>query len=121
MAQAPLRAETGHQDVSPKVLSDFSTTSLVRYATEASEREGINTKDFLATLWCESHWKWNARGDYATSTGYTSFGIAQLHYPSRDWGISTSTALNPYVSIDIAAAAFSNGEMHRWTCYRHYS
>ena len=92
--------------------TEFSTSTLQAYASSTATEYGLNVRRFLATIECESGWNPHAVGDAGTS-----IGLAQLHYPSRDWGISTSTALNPYESIDIMAAAWGRGEAWRWTCF----
>lgn len=83
------------------------------YASFAAKEHGLNVKHFLGTIECESHWDFEAVGDDGTS-----FGIAQLHYPSRDWGIATSSAFNPKLSIDIMADSWSKGEARRWSCWK---
>lgn len=83
------------------------------YAHHRALAYNLDPELFKAVIHCESSWRSDAVGDNGTS-----FGLAQLHYPTRDWGIATSTALDPYASIDIMADAWSRGESSRWTCWR---
>ena len=78
-----------------------------------AEEIGIDVEVFDKTLQCESEYRWDAVGDKGAS-----IGVAQLRYPTRDWGISTSSALDPYKNIMVAAKAFKNGLAKKWTCYR---
>lgn len=97
----------------PEPKPDYSTTTLTAYIIESANRNGVNAHELLTTLTCESGLQYNSVGDNGTS-----FGISQLHNPLRDWGISRNDALNPYLSIDIAAKAFKRGQQSRWTCWR---
>lgn len=90
---------------------DYSTTTLRAFAEEKALQYGIDQKKFVSTIGCESGFKFDAVGDKGTS-----IGIAQFRYPGH-WGISTSTALDPYAALDLAAASFKVGLASRWTCY----
>lgn len=92
---------------------DYSTTTLRAYALMDARDYRINAAQFLGTLQCESHFQWDAVGDHGTS-----IGIAQFHYPQGNWGESTSSAMNPYKSIDMAAQLFAQGYQRHWTCFR---
>jgi hypothetical protein len=112
---APKQPETlspflvSHAEAAPL---DLSTSTLRAFAEETARTNGLDVQHFLATLQCESGFNYAAVGDKGTS-----IGIAQLHFPSRDWGISTSTALDPYASIQIMAEAWKRGEQVKWSCY----
>lgn len=110
---------------------DTSTTTLQAYARSVAKENKLNVKKFLAVIECESGWDANAKGDYPDGKGNfvtkakaplgsepTSFGLCQLHNPSRDWGISTSTALNPYSCMEIMANAWVKRNERKWTCAR---
>lgn len=93
----------------------YSTSTLRAYALMQARDYRISAKQFIGTLQCESAFKWNAVGDHGTS-----IGIAQFHYPQGNWGESTSSAMNPYKSIDMAAQLFAQGNKTKahWTCWR---
>lgn len=74
---------------------------------------GLNEALFKAVVKCESNFNSDAIGDKGTS-----FGIAQLHNPSADWGIATDTALNANDALNIMAQAWVRGEQNRWTCWK---
>ena len=77
-----------------------------------AEFKGVDPLAFVETLNCESGFNPLAVGDSGTS-----FGIAQFHNPT-EWGITESQALNPWLSIALAADSWSRGESSRWSCYR---
>lgn len=83
------------------------------YASTTAQSFGLNPVLFAKVISCESNWNIDAIGDKGTS-----FGLAQLHNPETDWGISTTTALDPYASINIMAQAWSENKQERWSCYR---
>lgn len=85
---------------------------LQTYASTTAELYGLDPQLFQDVLECESGFNPNAVGDHGTS-----WGIAQLHDPETDWQISTSTALDPYLSIRIMARMWARGEAGRWTCW----
>lgn len=91
----------------------LSTVDWQAYASTTAKKAGLSPVQLTRVIGCESNW-------VATSTGDngTSFGLAQLHYPSRDWGISTSTAFDEKTSIDIMVSAWKRGEQNRWSCYK---
>ena len=86
---------------------------MVAYATKTAQEAKINPTEVLGTIECESGWNSLAEGD-----GNTSFGLAQLHHPESDWGLTREEAKNPRVAIDTLVDAFSRGEQRRWTCWR---
>ncbi len=105
--------------VTPKAeAATLSIPELKTIATDIAIAHGLNVDHFLGTIGCESQWDIYAKGDFATSTGYTSFGLAQLHYPTRDWGIATSTAYEPRTALEMMASAWDRKEQARWTCWR---
>src|SRR5690242_5237369 len=82
----------------------FSTSTLQAFASSTAAAAGLDPVRFQAVINCESGWNPDAIGDDGTS-----IGIAQVHYPSRDWRISTSTALNPFQAISVMADAWGRG------------
>lgn len=82
-------------------------------ATEKAQAHGLNVAKFLDVINCESGWDPNIIGDHGTS-----FGLAQLHYPTKDWGIATTTATDPEVALEIMASAWDRGQASRWSCWK---
>lgn len=80
----------------------------VRIATEHK----LNVTRFLKVIDCESKWDTHAIGDKGTS-----FGLAQLHNPVRDWGITKEEAFDPETALEIMAIAWEKGQQKRWSCY----
>lgn len=91
----------------------YSTTTLEAFASSTAADYGLDRAHFLAVISCESGWNPDAIGDHGTS-----IGIAQLHFPPQEWGVSTSTALDPYAAIGIMAQAWAKGEQTKWSCWR---
>lgn len=111
----------GQQD--PSVLtvpmahaSALTTDELKAMATEIAKEHHLNVNRFLKTIECESNWDVYAKGDYVKGEP-TSFGLAQLHYPTRDWGVATSTAYEPRFALETMAKKWENGEQRRWSCW----
>ena len=90
---------------------DYSTTTLRIYAKKMAIEHNLNVTHFIKTIQCESNFKYDALGDMGTS-----IGIAQFRYPER-WGLSTTTAYDPYISIDKMAQAWDDGLEWHWSCY----
>ncbi len=86
---------------------------MVAYATKEAQKAKISPTEVLGTIECESGWDHLAEGD-----GHTSFGLAQLHNPESDWGLTKEQTRNPRIAIDTMVDAFSRGEQRRWTCWR---
>lgn len=115
------------------VVHQLTTDDLKQLAVETAKAHGLNVSHFLAVINMESGWNIYATGDYPDGKGNfvteanaplgskpTSFGLSQLHYPSRDWGISTSTAYDPKASLEIMATSWENGEAYRWSAWNYY-
>ena len=94
---------------------DNSTYTLQQYATDKAKENHLNVKKFMATIDCESKWNPYAEGDLVRGKP-TSFGLVQLRYPGR-WGISTSSAYNPRLSIDIMTKAWKENKYKEWSCW----
>lgn len=94
------------------VAAPLTKEDLIVLASTTARAYGLNVDHFIKTIGCESQWNPEAVGDNGTS-----FGLAQLHYPSRDWGIATSSAFDPYTAIQIMAKAWQQGFATRWSCY----
>lgn len=73
-------------------------------------------QDMIRVIGCESQWDTHAKGDFRNGIP-TSFGLAQLHHPEKDWGLSIEEAFTPKIAIDTMAQAFKRGEQARWSCY----
>lgn len=109
---------------------ELTVDDLKGIATEIAEEHHLNVQHFLRTIEGESNWDINAEGDYPDGKGGfvqeskapegaipTSIGLCQLHYPTRDWGISTSTAYQPRVCMEIMATAWEKGQAKKWSAY----
>ena len=101
-----------------KVAATTTQTKLTKADLQAAAvgyavQYGIDPARFLKTIECESGFNPNIVGDNGTS-----FGIAQFHYPLRDWGFTREQAMQPLFALAQAAKAFSEGQARRWTCYR---
>lgn len=107
-------------DVPQAKAAELSVNDLKSMATDVAIEHGLNVIHFIKTITCESGWDIYAKGDLATTTGYTSFGLVQLHNPNSDWGIATSTAYKPATALEIMASAWDRGEQWRWSCWRKY-
>lgn len=101
-----------HLDTSTVHASDFSRDDLKVLATGIATAHGLNVSSFLSTIECESHWDSKAVGDHNTS-----FGIAQLHNPQRDWGITKEQAFEPLRALEIMATAWENHQERKWSCF----
>lgn len=77
----------------------------------------LNVDKFLAVINCESEWNTTAKGDYRNGKP-TSFGLAQLHNPKRDWGITIEQAYVPEIALTLMAKAWNKGEAWRWSCWK---
>lgn len=98
-----------------EVKTSISTTPR-QIAIQTAKEHHLNVGRFLAVIECESQWNERARGDYKNGQP-TSFGLAQLHYPERDWGITIEQAYDPKISLEIMATSWENGDASRWSCY----
>jgi len=89
----------------------LETSDLQNIALSDAQKYGLNADHFIKVINCESGFDPDIIGDHGTS-----IGIAQLHYPGL-WGISTSTAHDPRVSLEIMASAWKQNEESRWSCW----
>lgn len=64
---------------------------------------------------CESDFVYDAKGDYATSTGYTSFGAVQIHLSAHP-EISREMAEDPEYALNFMAMQWKAGHQSLWTC-----
>jgi hypothetical protein len=93
--------------------AELSTNELKAMATEIAMEHKLNVPHFLKTIECESNWDTRAVGD-----GGLSHGLVQLYYPTRDWGIATTSAYEPRLSMEIMAEAWQKNLASKWTCWR---
>lgn len=96
---------------------DYSTTTLRAFAVTTAKQHHLSVARFVGTLECESDWIYDA----TSTTG--DYGVAQwnlsAHSKSEEpFYITKDEALDPYFSIQLAAAAWSAGEAPWWVCYR---
>lgn len=96
----------------PTHAASLTATDLQVLASTTAIQAGVDPVAFTDTIGCESAWNPDAIGDNGSS-----YGLVQLHNPETAWGISTTTALNPLVSMDIMAKAWQKGEASKWSCY----
>lgn len=78
-----------------------------------AKKHHLNADHLWHVVQCESGFNPEAIGDHGTS-----IGIAQLHYPDAYWGISTSSAENPEVALEIMGQAWEDGKAGLWSCYK---
>lgn len=114
--------------------SEFTKDELKTIAVGIAHEHGLNVDKFLKTIECESGWDAVAEGDYPDGKGGfttkakapkgskpTSFGLVQLHYPERDWGVTIAQAKEPIRALQIMANAWDKygvAGAPKWTCYR---
>lgn len=117
LAKAPIPPQipVSQVFVVPKAVipTDPTVVELKALATKIAVAHGLNVTHFLKTIGCESSWNAEAIGDDGTS-----FGLAQLHYPVRDWGINIEQAKTPEIALEIMASAWDRGEQGRWSCWK---
>ena len=81
-------------------------------AVKVAKEHGLNVDHFLAVVSCESNWNPQAVGDNGTS-----FGLAQLHNPETDWGLTVKQAEDPETALETMATAWQNNQYQRWSCW----
>jgi len=93
-----------------------STSTIEKLITTTAITYGINPKKALQIAWDESRLNPKAKGDYATSTGYTSFGIWQIHNVNEK-GLTIEQAEDPVFSTNWAMQQLKEGHCKIWsTC-----
>ena len=100
-------------DTSVAHSAKFTKDDLKTLAVGIATAHGLNAKKFLSVIECESGWDTHAVGDHGTS-----FGLVQIHYPQRDWGITKEQAFEPLRAMEIMANAWERGEARRWSCWK---
>jgi hypothetical protein len=84
----------------------------MEFASSTAVEMGLNKGHFLATLKCESGFRYDAKGDDGHSVG-----VAQIdgdYHPE----ILYEQMLDPYWSILWMAQEWEAGRAHEWTCWR---
>jgi hypothetical protein len=94
------------------VVVETHASTTQELAAYIATKHGLNVNRFLKTIECESGWNARAVGDNGTS-----FGLAQIHYPARDWGITREDAYTPEIALEIMAQKWEDGEAWRWSCW----
>lgn len=108
---------TADLSVAP-VVHATTTADLIAIATSTANKYGLNEEHFLKVVAKESDgWKVCALGDYKNGEP-TSFGLAQLHNPVSDWGVTPEQACDPYIALPIMAQAWVDGKASKWTVWR---
>ncbi len=80
---------------------DLSTSTIATYIKQEAIQYGVDSNMALYVANAESGFNPNAQGDYATSTGYTSFGIWQIHEP-KEKGLTIQDTKNIFISTEWA-------------------
>lgn len=106
-------------DTSVAYASEFTKDDLKTLAVGIAVAHNLDVERFLATVDCESKFNPKAKGDYRNGKP-TSFGIVQLRFPERDWGITIEQAYEPLRSMEIMALAWERGLERKWTCARSF-
>ena len=126
------------QELSPALTvtvqtQDWTTEELKQLAVSIANAHNLNASHFIDVIQKESQWDIYAKGDYPDGKGNyvtaeyappgsepTSFGLCQLHFPSRDWGIATSTAYDPEVCLEIMGEQWEEGNASKWSAFTYY-
>jgi hypothetical protein len=103
-------------DTSVVHAAEFSKDDLKVLAVSIATAHGLDSKKFLDVIECESEWNSSAKGDYRNGRP-TSFGIVQLRFPERDWGITKEQAMQPLRAMEIMATAWEKHLESKWSCY----
>ncbi len=106
---APAKAESV---IVPVPVAEAKPLSAREIATREAIKHGLMVDRFLKVIECESQWNTKAVGDHGTS-----YGLAQLHNPVSDWGVTKEEAMDPEVALPIMAEAWGRGEHTRWSCW----
>lgn len=91
---------------------EWTVPEMKELATKKAKEHGLKVKKFLQVIECESGWDRFAKGDNGKS-----HGLAQFYYPGR-WGISTSSAYEPDIALEIMAQAWDDSRASEWSCWR---
>ena len=95
-----------------ELTKEWTVIEMQTLAEDIARKHGLNVYRFKKTIECESQWNRFAVGDQGRS-----HGLAQFYYPTRDWGIATSSAYDPEIALEIMASAWRRGEHRRWVCW----
>ena len=90
---------------------------LIKSSPRAGELSDIQLEQIYQTIKCESKLYPSAKGDYASTTGYMSFGLAQINmrwHPE----VSEAQALDPDFAVPWMVIQFVKGKQREWTCWR---
>lgn len=132
-AQAPKSAPEALKRASEPSISISNPTeaSLKSLAIKVAKEHALNVNHFVNTIECESHFNPQATGDYPDGHGNfvtkdkapnwshpTSFGIAQLHNPVKNWGLTIKQAETPSIALETMAKAWDNNHANYWSCFR---
>lgn len=96
----------------------LTTDDYKDYAVREADTYGINTKQFLGTIQCESAWDPTKQSEfYKNGKREESYGIAQINLPAH-LDVTYDQATDGMWSINWAARQFSIGNAKIWTCWR---
>lgn len=95
-------------EAAPLEISDLQNIALSDAAKYGLST--LMTGRMMKTINRESLW------DVSTTSSTGDVGIVQINL--RSWGISTSTADDPYYSLDFIAKEFSEGHQNYWVAYK---
>ena len=94
-----------------ELTKEWTVEEMKTLATEKAKAHGLNVFRFLETIRCESLWDRFAVGDQGRS-----HGLAQFYYPGR-WGISTTSAYEPEIALEVMAQAWEDDRYSEWSCW----
>jgi hypothetical protein len=103
--------------IDTNITKEWTIEEMKTLAEEKARKYGLHVYRFKKTIECESRWDRFAQGDFRNGKP-TSFGLAQFHYPTRDWDMATSSAYEPEVALEVMALAWSRDEAFRWSCWQ---
>ena len=96
--------------------SDFSKDELKTLAVGIAHSNELDVSQFLKVIECESGWNPKAKGDFVDGKP-TSFGLVQLRFPERDWGLTKKETMQPLIAMETMAKAWKDGKQKKWTCF----
>ncbi len=90
----------------------YSTTSVMEFASSTAIVYHLNKAHFLATLDCESGFRYDAVGDDGASIGVAQIDL--YYHPD----ITYPEAMNPDIAITWMATQWQRGNADLWSCWR---
>ena len=110
MPKAPVSAEYLHALEAPKA----AVLNIDEYAKKAAGDAGINPRQFLRLISCESEWKEDAVGDHNRSFGILQFQPATFARFSKKYDMKSLDISSSYDQIDLAVLMIRDGYEENW-------